>query len=157
MAARHHGAGGWCCTRCLPSCRPYCGSSAGIPYPAWPWTDGGRHPAPACWPSRGRPASGGIRVSAVEATTFEHQACVYGSDRQFLEMALPLLETGLANGEPVLAVTTPANLELISAALGVRAGDVDYAESAFFGRRPPQRIAAFHRYSQRHAPGRDGT
>lgn len=92
-------------------------------------------------------------MSAVEATTFEHQACICGSDRQFLEMALPFLETGLANGEPVLAVTTPANLELISAALGVRAGDVDYAESAFFGRRPPQRIAAFHRYSQRHAPG----
>jgi hypothetical protein len=95
-------------------------------------------------------------VSSVAATAFEHQACVYDSDRQFLEMALPFLETGLANGEPVLAVTTPANLELISSALGTRADDADYAESAFFGRRPPQRIAAFHRYAQRHPPGRDG-
>ncbi len=67
-------------------------------------------------------------------TTFEHQAGIYGSDREFLEMALPFLESGLSNGEPVLAVTTPANLELISSALGERGGDVDYAESAFFGR-----------------------
>ncbi len=95
-------------------------------------------------------------MSSQAARTFDHQACLYGSDRQFLEMALPFLETGLANGEPVLAVTTPANLELIGSALGTRADDVDYAESAFFGRRPPQRIAAFHRYAQRHAPGRDG-
>ena len=92
-------------------------------------------------------------MSSAEATTFDHQACLYGSDRQFLEMAVPFLETGLANGEPVPAVTTAANLELISSALGTRADDVDYAESAFFGRRPPQRIAAFHRYS-RHAPRR---
>ena len=92
-------------------------------------------------------------MSSQAARTFDHQACLYGSDRQFLEMALPFLETGLANGEPVLAVTTPANLELIGSALGTRADDVDYAESAFFGRRPPQRIAAFHRYAQRHAPG----
>jgi hypothetical protein len=84
-------------------------------------------------------------------TTFGHQACIYGSDRQFLEIALPFLESGLSNGEPVLAVTTTANLELISSALGKR-GDVDYAESAFFGRRPPQRVAAFHRYWRRH-PG----
>ena len=95
-------------------------------------------------------------MTGVKAATFEHRACLYGSDRQFLEMALPFLETGLANGEPVLAVTTPANLELISSALGARADDVDYAESAFFGRRPPQRIAAFHRYWQRHGPRRDG-
>jgi hypothetical protein len=95
-------------------------------------------------------------VNRVGATTFAHQACVYGSDQQFLDTALPFVEAGLANGEPVLAVTTPANLELISSALGDRGGAVDYAESAFFGRRPPQRIAAFHRYWRSHAPGGDG-
>jgi hypothetical protein len=97
-----------------------------------------------------------MRVTSAGTATFEHQACIYGSDRQFLEMAMPFLETGLDNGEPVLAVTTPANLELITSALGARADDIDYAESAFFGRRPPQRVAAFHRYWRRHDPGRDG-
>ena len=82
------------------------------------------------------------------APGFEHVACVYGSDQEFLEMAVPFLEKGLSAGQPVLAVTTASNLELIGAALGRHGTDVDYAESAFFGRRPPQRIAAFHRYWQ---------
>jgi MEDS: MEthanogen/methylotroph, DcmR Sensory domain len=83
--------------------------------------------------------------------TFVHWACVYDDDQQFLDTAVPFLAGGLAAGEPVLAVTSRANLELIGAALGERAGDVDYAESAFFGRRPPQRVAAFYRYWVTHA------
>jgi len=87
---------------------------------------------------------------------FRHWACVYDSDQQFLQTAVPFLAEGLDAGDPVLAVTTPANLELISAALGPRGGQVDYAESAFFGRRPPQRVAAFYRYWKNHASGSDG-
>ncbi|HUA28220.1 MAG TPA: sensor histidine kinase [Streptosporangiaceae bacterium] len=86
--------------------------------------------------------------------TFQHGVCVYDDDRQFLEAAVPFLAEGLALGEPTLAVTTPANLELMSAALGKRAGEVDYAESAFFGRRPPQRVAAFYRYWKTRAAAR---
>ena len=90
--------------------------------------------------------------------TLEHWACVYDDDQQLLQTAVPFLAGGLAAGEPVLAVTSRANLELIGAALGERAGEVDYAESAFFGRRPPQRVAAFYRYWARHAgDGGEGT
>jgi hypothetical protein len=88
--------------------------------------------------------------------TFEHWACIYDSDQQFLDTAVPFLADGLALGEPVFAVTTPANLELLGSALGGRSGDVDYAESAFFGRRPPQRVAAFYRYWKGHANVRNG-
>jgi hypothetical protein len=94
-----------------------------------------------CGPERG----------VAPAIRFEHLACVYDSDREFLEMAVPFLEAGLSAGRPVLAVTTAANLELIGDTLGTRGSEVDYAESAFFGRRPPQRIAAFHRYWQQRA------
>jgi hypothetical protein len=83
--------------------------------------------------------------------TFRHSGCIYHSDREFLDTAAPFLEDGLALGEPALVVTTPANLELLGDALGKRAGEVDYAESAFFGRRPPQRVAAFYRYWKTHA------
>jgi hypothetical protein len=83
--------------------------------------------------------------------TFRHWACIYDGDEQFLETAVPFLTEGMARGEPAFVVTTPANLELIGAALGQRAGEVDYAESAFFGRRPPQRVAAFYRYWRTHA------
>jgi hypothetical protein len=85
------------------------------------------------------------------AGTFQHSACIYHNDEQFLDAAAPFLEQGLALGEPALVVTTPANLELIGAALGQQAGQLDYAESAFFGRRPPQRVAAFNRYWNTHA------
>jgi hypothetical protein len=95
-------------------------------------------------------------MSTEEAGAFEHRACIYEDDRDYLETVVPFLAEGLAFGEPVLAVTTPANLELIGAALRERAGEVDYAESAFFGRRPPQRVAAFYRYWRTHAAARQG-
>jgi hypothetical protein len=92
-----------------------------------------------------------------DASGFIHQASVYNSDDEFLAMAVPFVEDGLSAGNPVLVTTTPANLELLGAALGGRAREVDYAETAYFGRRPPQRVAAFHRYWKRQsaaAPGR---
>ena len=82
---------------------------------------------------------------------FRHQVCVYGSDEEFLAMALPFVEEGFRRGEPVLAATTSANLELLSEALGERADRLDFAETAYFGRRPPQRVTAFERYWRRAA------
>jgi hypothetical protein len=92
-----------------------------------------------------------------DASGFIHHASVYNSDDEFLAMAVPFVGDGLSAGNPVLVTTTPANLELLGAALGERAREVDYAETAYFGRRPPQRLAAFHRYWKRQsaaAPGR---
>ena len=77
---------------------------------------------------------------------FLHQACLYHSVDEFLATAVTFIEDGLAGGEPALAVTTSANLDLLNAALGERARSLDYAETAYFGRRPPQRVAAFDRY-----------
>jgi hypothetical protein len=88
---------------------------------------------------------------------FQHWVCIYDDDQQFLRTAVPFLTEGLDLGEPVLAVTTPANLELLGAALPDRSGDVDYADSAFFGRRPPQRVAAFYRYWKARGAARDGS
>jgi hypothetical protein len=77
---------------------------------------------------------------------FEHCACIYSGDAQFLDTAVPFLAAGLELGQPVLAVTTPAHLELLGAALGARSGEVDYADSASFHRQAARRVAAFHRY-----------
>lgn len=81
---------------------------------------------------------------------FEHQGCLYGSDAEFLAMAVPFVRDGLARGEPVLVATTSANLELLHDAMGAEANGVDYAESAYFGRRPPQRATALHQYWTKH-------
>ncbi|MEV0265292.1 MEDS domain-containing protein [Streptomyces sp. NPDC050617] len=89
------------------------------------------------------------------ADGFTHHACLYGSDDEFLAMAVPFAERGLAAGEPVLAATTAANIASLRAALGGRAYALDTAETAFFGRRPVERVSAFLRYHARRAvPGR---
>ncbi|GAA0604726.1 MEDS domain-containing protein [Kutzneria viridogrisea] len=77
---------------------------------------------------------------------FRHQGCVYGSDAEFLAMAVPFVEEGLRRAEPVLVTTTAANLDLLHREMGSKAAGIDYAESAYFGRRPPQRATAFYRY-----------
>ncbi|MEU5424533.1 sensor histidine kinase [Streptomyces olivoreticuli] len=88
------------------------------------------------------------------ARGFVHHACLYGSDEEFLAMAVPFVHAGLAAGEPVLAATTPANIELLRAALGDDAHALDTAETAYFGRRPVERVSAFLRYHDRRArPG----
>src|SRR6266498_1159370 len=86
-------------------------------------------------------------------SAFAHHACIYASGQEFLAMAIPFVRNGLALDEPVLVPTTAANLQLLGDALYADADKFDYAETAYFGRRPPQRVAAFHRYWQRHASG----
>lgn len=91
------------------------------------------------------------RHPAADNTAFAHRLAVYGGNDAFTTMAAPFVTEGLAAGEPVLVVTTPANLDLLDCALGDAAQDIDYAETAHFGRRPVQRIAAFHSYWKRQA------
>jgi len=81
---------------------------------------------------------------------FRHQCCIYGTEVEFLAMAVPFAQEGLRQGEPVLVTTTPANLELLHAVLGDDAGKIVYAELASFGRRPPHLAHALHRYWTRH-------
>nr|WP_274613951.1 sensor histidine kinase [Streptomonospora nanhaiensis] len=80
-----------------------------------------------------------------------HQACVYGSDDEFLAMALPFTGHGVDSGDPVLAALTPANAALLDQALGPRSRRVDYVDPARFGHRPPERLSAIDRYWRGHA------
>ncbi|GGP67065.1 MEDS domain-containing protein [Saccharothrix coeruleofusca] len=79
---------------------------------------------------------------------FRHHAAVYTTDEEFLAVAAPFVAEGIELGEPVLVATTPANVESLRSALGTLAGDFDHAETAYFGRRPPERATAFFRYWQ---------
>ncbi|RKS67739.1 DcmR-like sensory protein [Actinomadura pelletieri DSM 43383] len=86
----------------------------------------------------------------MKRSAFVHHGCVYAGDEEFLRMVVPFVDEGLRRDEPVLVTTTPANLDLVRAALGRHARHVDYAETAFFGRRPPQRVAGFLGWRHRH-------
>ncbi|MGK5547941.1 anti-sigma factor RsbA family regulatory protein [Streptomyces sp. URMC 127] len=104
--------------------------------------------------SAGSAGSAGT-AGAVGSAGFVHHACLYASDAEFLAMAVPFVRDGLAAGEPVLAATTPANIELLREALGESAHHLDTAETAYFGRRPVDRVSAFLRYHERRTrPGR---
>lgn len=81
---------------------------------------------------------------------FRHQGCSYGSDAEFLAMAVPFVDDGLRRDEPVLVSTTPANLGLLREALGADAGRIVHAEADQFGRRPPRLAEALRRYWTRH-------
>ncbi|MEU8636493.1 MEDS domain-containing protein [Amycolatopsis sp. NPDC048633] len=81
---------------------------------------------------------------------FRHQWCLYGSDAEFLAMAVPFAQDGLRRGEPVLVTTTAANLELLHAVMGADADRIAFAESAYIGRRPAKLANALRRYWHRH-------
>ncbi|MGW3960961.1 anti-sigma factor RsbA family regulatory protein [Amycolatopsis sp. NPDC005003] len=95
------------------------------------------------------PAAAAARESAVEPG-FRHQGCLYGSDAEFLAMAVPFAENGLRRGEPVLVTTTAGNLRLLHTVMGADADRIAFAESDYFGRRPSQLADALHRYWRRH-------
>jgi anti-sigma regulatory factor (Ser/Thr protein kinase) len=47
-----------------------------------------------------------------------HQALVYGSDQEFIDVALPFVERGVAANEPTLVAVQERNVENLRAALG---------------------------------------
>jgi len=95
------------------------------------------------------PAAAAAEESAVKSG-FRHQGCLYGSDAEFLAMAVPFAEDGLRRGEPVLVTATAANLGLLHAVMGADADRIAFAESGYFGRRPSRPADALHRYWGRH-------
>lgn len=98
---------------------------------------------------RTTPAAGSAPGGAPEAG-FRHQGCLYGSDAEFLAMAVPFARDGLRRGEPVLVTTTAANLELLDAVLGADTDRIAFAESVYIGRRPAKLADALRRYWHRH-------
>ena len=96
------------------------------------------------------PAAGPASSGSVVKSGFRHQGCLYGSDAEFLEVAVPFVQDGLRRGEPVLVTTTAANRELLHTAMGADADRIAFAESAYFGRRPAQLANALRRYWHRH-------
>src|SRR6266496_3043770 len=49
---------------------------------------------------------------------FVHQALIYDSDREFMDVALPFVEGALASGEPALVAVQERHVENLREALG---------------------------------------
>ncbi|WP_051174420.1 MEDS domain-containing protein [Amycolatopsis orientalis] len=89
-------------------------------------------------------------------SAFRHQGCIYGSDAEFLAMAVQFAEEGLLRGEQVLVATTARNLELLHDALGADADRIEYAETAPFRRRPSQWAETLRGWARRRPGGSEG-
>ncbi|WP_340684104.1 sensor histidine kinase [Amycolatopsis coloradensis] len=95
-------------------------------------------------------------MSKQEARTggvsFSHQACIYGSDAEFLDMTTPFIEDGLTRGEATLAVTTPNNIDLLVDTLGANADRVEFVDAYDWYRHPAATLLKYHNYyTARHA------
>jgi anti-sigma regulatory factor (Ser/Thr protein kinase) len=55
---------------------------------------------------------------SVAAESFVHPALIYGSDREFMEVALPFVEKGSARSEPTLVAVQARNADNLRSALG---------------------------------------
>ncbi len=85
---------------------------------------------------------------------FVHHASWYDSDEAFLAMALPFAEEGLEAGSRCSPRPRPATSNC-SATPSARGPTLDTAETAYFGRRPVERVSSSLRYvNRREVPGR---
>jgi anti-sigma regulatory factor (Ser/Thr protein kinase) len=55
---------------------------------------------------------------------FVHQALIYGSDQEFIDVALPFVEQGLDSREPTLVAVQERHVENLRAALGAISGEL---------------------------------
>ncbi|GAA4811880.1 sensor histidine kinase [Streptomyces ziwulingensis] len=83
-----------------------------------------------------------------------HHGLIYGSDREFLATTVPFCAEGLERDDAVLAVTTPANIDLLSEALGAASRRVEFVDAADWYEAPGRTLGAYHRYvDRRTGPG----
>lgn len=93
-----------------------------------------------------------MQEASTADTSFVHQACIYSSDAEFLDMAIPFVEDGLARKEAALVVTTPDNIELLSDTLGADADQVGFIDAYGWYHRPAATLLDYHNYyTARHA------
>jgi transcriptional regulator with XRE-family HTH domain len=77
---------------------------------------------------------------------FEHDALLYGADEEFAEHAGAFLAEGVACSQATLAVTTPANVELLRKRLGKDASEVKFADARRWYTTPAASLAAYQTF-----------
>jgi DNA-binding GntR family transcriptional regulator/anti-sigma regulatory factor (Ser/Thr protein kinase) len=89
-----------------------------------------------------------VPLRAAQGGGLRHQALLYSGDAEFLASTVPFIEQGLELDERVLAVTTPANRELLTHALGRRVQAVEFRDSDDWYELPSHTLLSYERYIQ---------
>ncbi len=84
-------------------------------------------------------------VASDRSTGYLHEAVVYRGAREYLDLNVPFLAEGVAAGEPVVAVVSPSNIDLLSSALGSAAAGVRFVDMDEVGRNPARLIPLWRR------------
>jgi anti-sigma regulatory factor (Ser/Thr protein kinase) len=71
---------------------------------------------------------------------FQHDACVYRDEDEFVRLTTPFLRDGLAAGEVVLAAVPPARIAKLRSALGAAADGITFFDMTAIGRNPARLI-----------------
>jgi anti-sigma regulatory factor (Ser/Thr protein kinase) len=85
---------------------------------------------------------------------FVHQAQIYDSEQDFLEVAVPFAREGIGAGEAVLARVRGPNAEALIDALGGDAYAIDVATAEGFYETPARTRSKFLDWAAEHADGR---
>jgi anti-sigma regulatory factor (Ser/Thr protein kinase) len=85
--------------------------------------------------------------TAVERSSFTHDAALYGSLEELLEIVVPFLHAGLETGEPAVVALRECNLERVRAALG-DTHDITFLEAPGVYRSPAGAIKAYQQLLQ---------
>ncbi|MCZ2827261.1 sensor histidine kinase [Modestobacter sp. VKM Ac-2986] len=99
---------------------------------------------PPRWLQRARAGSAGAGAGALTAErTHGHTAAVVGSSAELLDVALPWLATGLADGDLTVLACDPETTDQLRDALGADGADlVSDPGIALHGTRPPDAVGA---------------
>ena len=77
---------------------------------------------------------------------FEHRALIYGSDDEFLAIAVAFLAGGIRRSECALAITTPQQTSLLQESLGDEAAHVEFHDSGEWYRSPRAALDAYRTF-----------
>lgn len=89
-----------------------------------------------------------VDASLPRPTMLEHSAFPYRTDDQFRTILGPYLAEGIERSEPILAVTTSPNIELLRDYLGKDARSVEFVEASGFYSTPVAALAAYKTFSE---------
>jgi transcriptional regulator with XRE-family HTH domain len=89
-----------------------------------------------------------IHGGAGRGPMLDHQALLFRTDEELVDVVGGFLSEGVARSEAPLAVTTRSNIRLLRRALGPAADHVEFFEAADWYESPGKALAAYREYTE---------
>jgi transcriptional regulator with XRE-family HTH domain len=87
-----------------------------------------------------------VSGSAARPPMLDHRALLYDSEVAFLDGVSPFIAEAIAGSQPVLIVTTVANVGLVRAQLGSQAGQLEFADRSSLYDTPAGALSGYREF-----------